>query len=83
MTRATCSLLIFAAARASRAKRATRLGAVERLRQQELERDALVELQVRRRHHDAHAAFAEHPLDAVLAGEDLALADRRLRSSNQ
>ena len=27
--------------------------------------------------HDAHAAHAEHPLDAVLAGEDLALVDAR------
>ena len=40
--------------------------------QQELERDALLELRVARRDDDAHAARAEHPLDLELAGEDLA-----------
>ena len=39
ITRATCSLLIFTAARASRAKRADGLAVGERRRQEELERD--------------------------------------------
>ena len=38
-TRATCSLVIFTAARASRAKRATTSGLLERLREQELDGD--------------------------------------------
>ena len=45
--------------------------------QDELERDELVELQVARGDDDAHAAGAEHPLDPVLAGEDVPLGDRR------
>ena len=75
MTRATCSLLIFTAARASRAKRATASGLLERLGQEELERDLLVELHVMRGDDDPHPADAEHALDAVLAVDDLAFAD--------
>ena len=41
-------------------------------RQHELEGDLLVELQVRGRDDDAHAADAEDAVDAVLAGEHLA-----------
>jgi hypothetical protein len=41
-------------------------------RQQKLERDTAFELGVHRRHHDAHAAGAQHALDAVLARQDLA-----------
>ena len=44
--------------------------------QDELERDALVELQVARGDDDAHAAHPEHPLDPVLAGKDVPLGDR-------
>ena len=48
------------------------------LRQEELHRDPLVELQVRRRHHHAHPARAEHPLDPVFPGEHLAELNGRL-----
>ena len=41
-----------------------------RRRGEELDRHALVERDVQRRHHDAHPAHAEHPLHAVLARED-------------
>ncbi len=55
------------------------LGVAERLGQEELEGDLLVELDVVRRDDDAHAAHAEHPLDAVLAGQNVALAYARCR----
>ena len=42
-------------------------------------RDLLVELEVVRRDDDAHAADAEHPLDAVLAREDVPFAHRGRR----
>ncbi len=47
---------------------ATASALLERLRQQELDGDPLVELEVIGRHDDAHAALPEHTLDAVLAG---------------
>jgi len=50
-----------------------RCGIVKRLRQKELERNLLVELDMVRRDHDTHAADAEHALDAVFAGEDVTL----------
>ena len=49
----------------------------EHLRQQELERDTSLQLHVRRRDDHAHAADAEHALDAILAVEDFTFADRR------
>jgi hypothetical protein len=52
-----------------------RLGVAERLGQEELERDLLVELDVVRGDDDPHPADAEDALDAVLAGEDVAFAD--------
>ena len=51
------------------------LGVAERLGQEELERDLLVELDVVRGDDDAHAAGAEDALDAVLAREDVAFAN--------
>jgi hypothetical protein len=45
--------------------------------QKELDGDLLIELYVMRGHDDAHAAYAKHPLNAVLAGEDLALPHSR------
>src|SRR5262249_41035804 len=47
----------------------------ERLREQELHRDALVQLDVPPGDDDAHAADAEHLVDAVLPGEHVALAN--------
>ena len=55
---------------------ADRLGVGERLGEQELEGDPLVELDVAGRDDDPHAAGAEHALDAVLAGDDVAFAKR-------
>ena len=45
---------------------------VRQLRNQELDGDPLLELDVRGRHHDAHAAPTELALDAVLVREDIA-----------
>ena len=68
--------------RAPRAGSARRRSACSRSSgQQELERDALVELEVPRRDDDAHAALAEHALDAVLAREHLALCNGRSHAS--
>ena len=73
MTRQTCSLL--------QPRRGARLAqeALARSRRfascrarQELDRDALVELEVRRGHDHAHAAVAEHALDPELARDDRA-----------
>ena len=72
MTRATCSLWIFTAALRLADEARDGLGVAQGLGKQELERDRLVELKVMRRDHDAHAALAEHPLDAVLVREDVA-----------
>ncbi len=47
----------------------------ERLRQEEFQRDLLVELDVVRRDDDAHPANAEDALDAVLSRKDVALFD--------
>ena len=69
-TRATCSLFRRTRARASRRKRATDSGA--RVAAEELDRDALVELEVRRRDDDAHAARADDRVDAVFVRDDLA-----------
>lgn len=51
------------------------LGLVQHLREQELDCDALVELDVVRGDDDSHSADAEHPVDAVLTGEDVPFAD--------
>ena len=80
MTRATCSLLMRAAA-CPRGGSARPRRHLARVGEQELDRDALVELRVTRRDDDAHAARAEHALDLVLAGEDLpGLHGRRRRA---
>ena len=50
-------------------------GLREPQREHELERDLLVELQVRRRDHDAHAAHAEDAVDPVLAGQHVPARD--------
>ncbi len=42
-------------------------GTVQRCGRQELERDALAELEVSGGNHDAHASLPKHPLDSVLA----------------
>jgi hypothetical protein len=55
------------------------LGVARDLGQEELERDALVELLVDRRHHHAHAALAEHAVDPVLAGDEVSNAHRAVR----
>ena len=47
--------------------------------EEELDGHLLPQRDVRRRHDHAHAALPEHALDAVLAGEDLPLGDRRSR----
>lgn len=51
-----------------------RLRALRRLRQQELERDLVVQVDVLRSDYDAHAAGAQDLLDPVLAGQDVAFA---------
>ena len=48
------------------------LGLSRHGREQKLDGDALLELQVRREDHRAHAARAEEALDRVLPGDDLA-----------
>ena len=53
------------------------LARVELVRDEELDRDDLIERGVSRADDDAHSADAEHTLDAVLAGHDLAFRDRR------
>ena len=58
-----------------------RLGAFDGMGKQELHRHALVELEVRRLHDDAHAARTEHALDPVLTREDVACCDGRFRRS--
>ena len=45
-----------------------RFGLGESLREQEFQRDELVELHVTRRDDDAHPALAQHALDPVLSG---------------
>ena len=74
-TFAACSLRSFTAARASRRNRCDGLFVAERLVAHELDGDALIELLVASRDDDAHSAGAEHPLDAVLAGKEIALLD--------
>ena len=54
-----------------------RLGVAQRLREKELDRHLLVELQMKGGDDDAHPAGAEHALHAVLAGQDVALTDPR------
>ena len=61
--------LAAAAAPRGRSARATS-GFCSAVGQEELDRDALLELEVRRRDDDAHAALPEDALDAVLADED-------------
>ena len=70
-TRTTCSLRILIAARPSRRKRATSAGSCASSGKQKLDGDPLLELDVRRREHDAHAAPTELALDAVLVREDI------------
>ena len=48
------------------------IGLRRHVRREEFHRDPLVELQVHRRDDDPHPADAEHALDAVLPGEQLA-----------
>jgi hypothetical protein len=43
----------------------------------ELQRDGEVELHVAGGHDDAHSSGAEHPLDPVFAGENIAPAEQR------
>ena len=74
VTFATCSLFKRTDARASRRKRSRSASSFHRGGQYELDRDLLIELDVRRGDDDPHAAHAEHALDAVLAGEDVAFA---------
>jgi hypothetical protein len=50
------------------------LGVAERLRQKELERHPLVELNVMCSDDHAHSSRPQHPLDAVLTGEHVAFA---------
>ena len=69
-TRATCSPLSRADARASRRNRVDDVRAPHHLAMQDLDRDALGEIHVRGREDDAHAAFAEPAFDLVLADED-------------
>ena len=52
------------------------LGVPERVREEKLQRDALLELDVHRRDDDAHPALAEHALDAVFACEHIAFVYR-------
>ena len=49
----------------------------EHARVQHLDREALVEPLVPRLEHHAHAALAEHALDPILAGDDLARLGQR------
>ena len=49
-----------------------------RLREEELEGNALIELEMMRCHDDAHAAHAQHLLHAVLRREDVPLRDGSL-----
>jgi hypothetical protein len=69
VTLATCPLLRFASE--------TRHGftVTQHLRQQELDRDPFVEVDVMGRDDDAHAARTEDPFDAVLPREEFALPD--------
>ena len=53
-------------------KARARAGARERNLVHQLDGHAFAELVVQRRENDAHAAFAEEPLDAVLASDDVA-----------
>ena len=80
--RDACDVLALdARGRASLAEEATdRLRARRGVRAaHELERHALLELQVRRDDHPAHAAFAEQPVNPVLAGEDRPRRERHRR----
>ena len=70
-TRATCSLFEPHGGPRLAQEAAPDLGVVQHLGEQELDRDPLAELEVRGRDDDAHAALAEHALDAVLAQKNL------------
>ncbi len=52
--------------------------ALERAGQEELERDLLLELNVRRRDDDTHATDAEDRVHAVLPGEDVTYGDGKV-----
>ena len=73
-TRATCSLFRLTAARASRMKRPTTSACSSAPVRRSLSATLWSSL-VRRRDDDAHAALAEHALDAVLPREELARGD--------
>src|SRR5439155_26020817 len=47
----------------------------ERVREQKLDRDGLIELEMTRRDDEAHSALSEDTVDAVLAGEHFAFAN--------
>ena len=51
-------------------KRSTASSLVEHVSAQHLDRDALVEREVRARRDDAHSAVAEDRVDAILAEQD-------------
>jgi len=55
------------------------VGVVEERRQQEFDRDLVIEFEVTRRHDGAHSADAEHPIDAVFARDDRAFGHSRRR----
>src|SRR5262249_4947161 len=54
------------------------LSASLRLREEQLDRDALVELDVRGRDYDSHASDSEHALDTILANEHVSDAGNAL-----
>ena len=71
ITRAMCSLRsLHRRLRLAQEPRDGRL-ALDHLRQQDLDRDRLLQIQVARLDDAAHAADADHVVDAVLAEQDL------------
>src|SRR5262249_38090218 len=58
-----------------------RFTVTERVRQEELDRDSLVELDVMRRDDDAHSPGTQYSVHAVLFGEDLAFLDGRAHAN--
>ena len=66
MTRATCSLCIFTAARASRRKRCATSLMVQYSGRRNLIATRRFELQIRRGNDHPHAALPQHPIDSVL-----------------
>ena len=70
-TRATCSLWILAAARASCRKRRTPSFVLCQWRSHEFDRDALIELQMHGTDDDAHPADAQNAIQTVFAFDDV------------